>query len=113
MKKTAYASSALSIMTLIIGLLFVLHEIPYSNHILVLSLFLLASSLIIFYTLDKHIMFIAGAIFCFLPTVGILFRQLSLPGSTMLVTAGLFLFAIFFIPWYAMKCYNAKGSASV
>jgi hypothetical protein len=107
MKKTAFASSALSIMALIIGLLLMLHEMPYSNYILSISLFLQAASLIIFYTLDKHLMYIAGSIFCFLPMVGILFRQLSLPGSVLLVTAGLLLFAIFFIPWYAMKCYKA------
>ena len=106
MKKTAFASSALSIMVLIIGLLFMLHELPYSNYVLSISLFLLAASLIIFYTLDKQIMYIAGSIFCFLPMVGILFRQLSLPGGTLLVTAGLLLFAVFFIPWYAMKCYR-------
>ena len=106
MKKTAYASSALSIGALIIGLLFMLHELPYSNYVLSISLFLLAASLIIFYTLDKHFMYIAGSIFCFLPMVGILLRQLSLPGGTHLVTAGLLLFAVFFIPWYAMKCYR-------
>ena len=106
MKKTAYASSALSIMVLIVGFLFMLHELPYSNSILSISLFLLAASLIIFYTLDKQIIYIAGAVFCFLPMVGILFRQLSLPGGTLLVTAGLLLFAVFFIPWYAMKCYK-------
>ena len=51
MRKTAFASSTLSVMTLILGLLFMLHQIPYSNYILALSLFLLAASLIIFYTL--------------------------------------------------------------
>ena len=106
MKKTAYASSALSIMALIIGLLFMLHELPYSNYILAISLFLLAASLIIFYSFDKQIMYIAGSIFCFLPMVGILFNQLSLPGGTLLVAAGLLLFAIFFIPWYAMRRYK-------
>lgn len=106
MKKTAYASSALSIMALIAGLLFMLHELPYSNYVLSISLFLLAVSLIIFYTLDKQLMYAAGAIFCFLPMVGLLFRQLSLPGSTLLVTAGLLLFAVFFIPWFAFKCYK-------
>ena len=106
MKKTAFASSALSIMALIIGLLFMLHELPYSNYILAISLFLLAASLIIFYSFDKQIMYIAGSIFCFLPMVGILFNQLSLPGGTLLVAAGLLLFAIFFIPWYAMSCYK-------
>jgi len=106
MKKTAFASSALSIIVLIIGLLFMLHELPYSNYILAISLFLLAASMIVFYNFDKRIMYIAGSIFCFLPMVGILFRQLSLPGSTLFVTAGLLLFAILFIPWYAMKCYR-------
>ena len=106
MKKTAFISSAISIMALIIGLLFMLHELPYSNYVLSLSLFLLAASLIIFYTLDKHPMYIAGSIFCFLPMVGILFRQLSLPGGILLITAGLLLFAVFFVPWYAMRCYK-------
>jgi hypothetical protein len=106
MKKTAYASSALSVMSMIIGLLFMLHELPYSNHLLAISLFLLATSLIIFYTLDKQVMYIAGSIFCFLPMVGILFRQLSLPGGTFLITAGLLLFAVIFIPWFAMRCYR-------
>jgi len=106
MKKTAYASSALSIIAMIIGLLFMLHELPYSNYLLAISLFLLATSLIIFYTLDKQIMYIAGSIFCFLPMVGILFRQLSLPGGIHLITAGLLLFAVIFIPWYVMRCYR-------
>ena len=83
MKKTAFASAALSIIVLIIGLLFMLHELPYSNYILAISLFLLAASMIVFYNLDKRVMYIAGSIFCFLPMVGILFRQLSLPGSTL------------------------------
>ena len=95
-------------MAMIIGLLFMVHEISYSNHILVLSLFLLAASLIIFYTLDKNYMFIAGSIFCFLPMVGLMFRQLSLPGADFLVTIGLVLFALVFIPWYAMKCYKIR-----
>ena len=106
MKKTAYASSALSIMSMIIGLLFMLHELPYSNYLLAISLFLLATSLIIFYTLDKQIMYIAGSIFCFLPMVGILFRQLNLPGGIHLITAGLLLFAFIFIAWFAMRCYK-------
>ena len=106
MKKTAYTSSALSIMTLIIGLLFMLHHLPYSNYILVLSLFLLAASMIIFYTLDKKLMYIAGSVFCFLPMVGIIFRQLNLTGSDFLVTTGLFFLGVFFIPWFALKCYR-------
>jgi len=63
MKKTAFASSALSVMTLVLGLLFMLHQVPYSNYILALSLFLLAASLIIFYTLNKQIMYVVGAPF--------------------------------------------------
>ena len=106
MKKTAYASSALSILVLIMGLLFLYHQLPYSNYILTLSLFLLAASLIIFYTLDKKYMYIAGAIFCFLPLVGLLFRQLSLTGADLLITVGLLLFAFLFIPWFAFKCYR-------
>ena len=106
MRKTAFASSALSVMTLILGLLFMLHQIPYSNYILALSLFLLAVSLIIFYTLNKQIMYIIGAIFCFLPMVGVMFRQLSLPGAEQIITGGLFLFAILFIPWFAYRSYK-------
>jgi len=106
MRKTAFASSALSMMALIVGLLFMLHQIPYSNYILTLSLFLLAASLIIFYTLNKQLMYIVGAIFCFLPMVGVMFRQLSLPGADLIITGGLFLFAVLFIPWYAYKSYR-------
>lgn len=106
MKKTAYASSALSIMALIMGLLFLVHDVPYSYYILAISLFLLAVSLIVFYTFDKQYMYIVGAIFCFLPMVGLLFRQLSLPGANLLVTIGLIHFALLFIPWYAIKCYR-------
>jgi|GEM_PF-2565096 len=108
MRKTAFASSTLSVMTLILGFLFMLHQIPYSNYILALSLFLLASSLIIFYTLNKQIMYIVGAVCCFLPMAGMMFRQLSLPGAELIITGGLFLFAILFIPWYAYRSY--KGS---
>ena len=107
MRKTAFASSALSIMALIMGLLFLVHDIPYSNHILVLSLFLLAASMIVFYSIDKKYMYIAGAIFCMLPMVGLMFRQLSLPGADFMITIGLFLFALVFIPWYAFKCYKS------
>ncbi|HEC41701.1 MAG TPA: hypothetical protein ENI20_02600 [Bacteroides sp.] len=106
MRKTAFASSAISIMTLIVGLLFLVHDIPFSNHILVLSLFLLAASLIVFYSIDKRYMYIAGAIFCLLPMVGLMFRQLSLAGADFLITIGLFLFALAFIPWFAFKCYK-------
>jgi len=106
MKKTAFASSALSVMTLVLGLLFMLHHIPYSNYIIALSLFLLAASLIIFYTLNKQIMYLVGAIFCFFPMAGMMFRQLSLPGAELIITGGLFLFAILFIPWYAYRSYK-------
>ena len=106
MRKTVFASSALSVMTLILGLLFMLFQIPYSNYILALSLFLLAASLIIFYTLNKQIMYIVGAIFCFLPMVGLMFRQLSLSGADLIITMGLIMFAIFFIPWYAYHSYK-------
>jgi hypothetical protein len=106
MKKTAFVSSALSIMVLVMGLLFLVHNIPYSNYILTLSLFLLAASLIIFYSLDKQYMYIAGAVFCIFPMAGLMFRQLSLPGANLLVSVGLVLFALLFIPWFAIKCYR-------
>jgi len=93
-------------MALIMGLLFLVYNIPYSYYILALSLFLLAASLVVFYTFDKKYMYIAGAIFCFLPMVGLVFRQLSLPGADLLVTVGLAFFALSFIPWYAIKCYK-------
>jgi hypothetical protein len=108
MKKTAYASSALSMMVLIMGLLFLVHNIQYSNYILTLSLFLLAVSLIVFYSIDKEYLYIAGAVFCVFPMAGLLFRQLNLPGWDVLVTVGLFLFAVVFIPWFAMKCYRGS-----
>lgn len=106
MRKTAFASSALSVMTLILGLLLMLHQLSYSNYILALSLFLLAASLIIFYTLNKQMMFVVGAVFCFFPMVGIMFRQLSLPGADLIITGGLFMFAILFIPWFAYRNYK-------
>ena len=106
MKKTAFASAALSIMALVMGLLFLVHDIPYSYYILAISLFLLAASLVVFYTFDKEYMYIAGAVFCFLPMFGLMLRQLSLPGADLLVTVGLVLFGLIFIPWYAMKCYK-------
>ncbi len=106
MKKTAYISAGLSLIILIFGLLFMLHDIPYSNYILSLSLLILAISLIIFYTLDKQKMYIAGAVFCLLPIAGLLFNQLNLPGGKLLLTVGLLLFAVFFIPWFALKCYK-------
>ena len=99
MKLTAISSAALSVMVLILGLLFMLHELPYSNYILVVSL-------IIFYTLDKEIMYIAGAIFCLLPIIGLMFTQLNLPGARLLLTVGLILFGIFFVPWFALKCFK-------
>jgi hypothetical protein len=83
-----------------------LHQLPFSNYILALSLFLLAASLIIFYTLNQHFMYVVGAILCFLPMAGMMFRQLSLPGAELIITGGLFLFAILFIPWYAYKSYK-------
>jgi len=106
MKKTAFASSALSIMSLIIGMLFLLYDLPYSYYILALSLSLLAASLIIFYSIDKQYMYVLGAVFCLLPMGGLLLRQLSLPGADLLVTVGLILFALLFIPWYTLKCYK-------
>ena len=106
MKLTAISSAALSVMVLILGLLFMLHELPYSNYILVISLLLLGISLIIFYTLDKEIMYIAGAIFCLLPIIGLMFTQLNLPGARLLLTVGLILFGIFFVPWFALKCFK-------
>ncbi len=106
MKKTAFVSSALSIMVLVMGLLFLVYNIPYSNYILTISLFLLATSLIIFYSLDKQYMYIAGAVFCIFPMAGLIFRQLSLPGANLLVSVGLILFAMLFIPWFAIKCYR-------
>jgi len=106
MKKTAISSSALSIMVLILGLLFMLHDLPYSNYIMSISLLLLAVSLIIFYTLEKQIMYIAGAIFCMLPITGLIFTQLNMPGAKFLLTIGLVFFAIFFVPWFAFKCFK-------
>jgi hypothetical protein len=106
MKKTAFASSALSIMFLIIGMIFLLYDLPYSYYVLALSLSLLASSLIIFHSIEKHFMYIAGAIFCLLPMGGLLLRQLRLPGADLLVTVGLILFALLFIPWFTLKCYK-------
>jgi len=106
MRKTAFASCALSVIVMILGLLFILHEIPYSNYILSISLVLLAVSLIIFYTLDKQTMYITGAMFCMLPTVGLFFAQLNMPGSKFLVSMGLILFALFFVPWFTLKSYK-------
>jgi len=103
MKLTAISTAALSVLVLILGLLFMLHELPYSNYILAVSLLLLAVSLIIFYNLDKQLMYIAGAIFCLLPIMGLMFTQLNLPGAKMLLTVGLVLFGIFFVPWFAFK----------
>lgn len=106
MKKTAFTSSALSIIFLISGMIFLLYKLPYSYYILALSLSLLAASLIIFHSIDKHLMYIAGAVFCLLPMGGLLFRQLSLPGADLLVTVGLILFALLFVPWFTLKCYK-------
>jgi hypothetical protein len=106
MKKTAFASSALSVMALIAGMLFLLYDLPYSYYILAISLSLLAASLIIFYSLDKQFMYLGGALFCLLPMGGLLLRQLNLPGADLLVTVGLVLFALFFVPWFAFKCFK-------
>ena len=106
MKLTAFTSSSLAVMVLIAGLLFLLYDLPYSNYILAVSLLLLAISLIIFYTLDKQRMYVAGAIFCLLPIMGLLFAQLNLPGARFLLTIGLVLFGLFFVPWFAIKCYK-------
>ena len=106
MKKTAFASSALSIIILILGLLLMLFELPFSNYIISISLLLLAVSLMIFYTLEKQPMFIAGGVFCALPIAGLLFSQLNMPGARLLVSIGLILFALFFVPWFALRCYR-------
>ena len=106
MKKTAFTSSALSIISLIVGLLFLLFDLPYGYYVLVLSLSLLAASLIIFYSIEKQYMYILGAVFCLLPMGGLLLHKLSLPGADLLVTVGLILFALLFIPWFTLKCYK-------
>jgi hypothetical protein len=106
MKKTAFITTALSVIFLILGLLFILHEFPYGNYILSISLLLLSVSLIIFYTLDKQIMLIAGAVFCLLPIAGLFFDQLNMPGSKFIVTIGLIFLAVFFVPWATMRCYK-------
>ena len=102
MKKTAYASAALAFIILIFGLLFMLYQLPFHNYVISIGLLLLATSMIIFYSLDKKMMYIAGAFFCALPIAGLLFRQLNLPGANFLLAAGLLAFALFFIPWYAI-----------
>jgi hypothetical protein len=51
-------------------------------------------------------MYIAGAVFCVLPIMGLMFTQLNLPGARLLLTVGLILFAIFFVPWFAFKCFK-------
>lgn len=106
MKKTAFITIALSVIFLILGLLFILNEFPYGNYILSISLLLLSVSLIIFYTLDKQLMLIAGAVFCLLPIAGLLFDQLNMPGSKFIVTVGLVLLAVFFVPWATLRCYK-------
>ena len=106
MKLAAIASASLSVMVLILGLLFMLHDLPHSNYILVVSLVLLGTSLIIYYNFDKQLMYIAGAIFCLLPIMGLMFTQLNLPGAKFLLTVGLILFAIIFVPWFAFKCFK-------
>jgi hypothetical protein len=106
MKKTAFITTALSVIFLILGLLFILHEFPYGNYILSISLLLLSVSLIIFYTLDKQLMLIVGAVFCLLPIAGLFFDQLNMPGSKFIVTVGLILLAVFFVPWATLRCYK-------
>jgi len=106
MKKTAFASAALAFIILIFGFLFMLFQLPFHIYIISLGLLLLAISMIIFYTLDKKTMYIAGAFFCMLPIAGLLFMQLNLPGANFLMATGLIAFAILFIPWYAYTSYN-------
>jgi len=106
MKKTAFASAALAFIVLIFGLLFMLYQFPFHSYIISLGLLLLAISMIIFYTLDKKTMYIAGAFFCVLPIAGLLLRQLNLPGANLLLAAGLISFALLFIPWYAITSYH-------
>lgn len=106
MKKTAYTSSALSIMVLILGMLSMLYGFPYTNYIISISLLLLAVALIIFYTLEKQTMYIAGGVFCTLPITGLFMNQLNMPGAKFLVTIGLILFALFFVPWFTFKWYK-------
>ncbi len=106
MKKTAFASAALAFIIMIFGLLFMLYQLPFHIYIISLGLLLLAISMIIFYTLDKKTMYIAGAFFCILPIAGLLFRQLNLPGGNLLLATGLVSFALLFIPWYAINSYH-------
>lgn len=106
MKKTAFASAALAFIILILGLLFMLYDLPFHNYIVSLGLLLLSTSMIIFYSLDKKAMYIAGAFFCVLPITGLLFMQLNLPGANLLVAAGLLAFALLFIPWFAINAYR-------
>ena len=106
MKKTAFASAALAFMIIIFGFLFMLYQLPFHIYFISVGLLLLAISMIIFYTLNKKRMFIAGAFFCILPITGLLFRQLNLPGGNFLLAAGLIAFALLFIPWYAISSYK-------
>ena len=106
MKKTAFASAAFAFIILMFGFLFMLYELPFHVYIISLGLLLLAISMIIFYTLDKKAMYIAGSFFCMLPIAGLLFRQLNLPGANILLAAGLIAFALLFIPWYAITSYH-------
>jgi hypothetical protein len=109
MRKTAYASAALALIILIFGLLFMLYHVLLSNYLLSLGLLLLAIALIIFYTIDKKLMYVAGAISCVLPITGLLFKQLNLPGANLLVALGLLAFALLFIPWFTINTYKDRS----
>ena len=106
MRIASIVSASLSVMVLIGGLLFMVHDLPYGNYVLAVSLLLLGITLVITYNLDKKMMYIAGAIFCVLPIMGLTFTQLNLPGAKLLLTVGLIFFAIFFVPWFAFKCFK-------
>jgi predicted membrane protein len=108
MRKTAFASAAFAFIILIFGLLLLLYHVPLSNYLLSLGLLLLAISLIIFYTIDKKLMYVVGAISCILPITGLLFLQLNLPGANFFVALGLLTFALLFIPWYAITSYKKE-----
>jgi hypothetical protein len=106
MKKTAFISAALAFIILIFGLLFVLYHVSLSNYLLLLGLLVLSISLIIFYTIDKQLMYVIGAISCILPITGLILKQLNIPGANLLVALGLLVFALLFIPWFAIKSYR-------
>jgi len=106
MKKTAYISAALAFIILSFGLLGTLYHVPLSHYLLSIGLLLLSISMIIFYTIDKQLMYVVGSISCILPITGLLFRQLNLPGANFLVALGLMAFALLFIPWFTIKSYK-------